>query len=103
MTPLVLLVVAGLACYRLTRLIVDDVFPPIAGPRNRLERATMHSTRWGWVAHLITCSWCASFYVAAGLVAGVDLLSSVPVPIPPVMGAAVWAVGAGLAHLEPEK
>ncbi len=34
------------------------------------------------------------------LVAGVDLFSDTPVPLPPVMWAAVWAVGALLAWAE---
>ncbi len=41
------------------------------------------------------------------LVAGVDWLSDTPVPLPPVMWAAVWAIGALLAYgetrLEPKE
>jgi hypothetical protein len=100
--PLVLLVLLGLACYRLTRLAVKDAFPPIAGPRERIELATP-GTRWEWAGDLVTCHWCASGWIAFGLVAGVDLLSSVSVPLPPVMWLATWAAGAMVAHLEPEK
>jgi hypothetical protein len=100
--PLVLLLLLGLACYRLTRLVTADTFPPIAGPRERIDRATMGG-RWGWVGKLLTCHWCASGWVSLAIVAGVDLFSGQRVPLPPVMWLAVWAVGAMIAQLEPEK
>lgn len=73
-----LLVVAILATYRLTRLIVADTFPPIA----RLRAAV--SARWGddsWQTYLSTCAWCSSMYVAAGLVAALDLTIGLPAPL----------------------
>ena len=98
----VLLLVLGLAGYRLTRLAVKDMFPPVAGPRQRLERRTL-GTRLDWLGDLVTCHWCASGWLTLALVAAVDLLSSQPVPLPPVFWLATWAISAGLAHLEPEK
>jgi Protein of unknown function (DUF1360) len=107
--PLVLLVVAffevalvGLACYRLTRLVVVDTFPPIARPREWIERRTL-GTRLEMLGDLLTCHWCASGWISMALVAGVDWFSSVPVPLPVITWAGVWAVGAGLNQLEPEK
>jgi hypothetical protein len=94
---LVLVVVLGLATYRLTRLVVTDDFPPVRWARNRLTR-----TRWEWVEDLVTCSWCASGWVAAALVAAVDLAGA-SVPVPWLVWPASWAVGAWLAHVEPDR
>lgn len=102
MHPGLLLLFDGLATYRLTRLTVKDSFPPLAGPRQWVERRTM-GTRLEALGDLVTCHFCASGWVAMAVVArhrrqvqaaGVDPLT---------FWLAVWAVGAGLAHLEPEK
>jgi hypothetical protein len=102
MQPPVLLLLLGLACYRLTRLVVKDSFPPIARPRAVLERRTL-GTRTEAVGDLATCHWCASGWLSLGLIGGVDWYTDVSVPMPVVMWLAVWAVGALAAHLESEK
>ncbi len=57
-----------LATYRVTRLIVEDDFPPSKTFRNWVI------DRWGWESwqgYLVYCPWCVSMYVSAGLVATV--------------------------------
>ena len=102
MHPGLLLLLLSLATFRLTRLAVKDSLPLVAGPRQWVERRTL-GTRLESLGDLVTCHWCASAYVSAVLVAGVDWLSDTSVPLPPVFWLATWAVGAMLAHLEPEK
>lgn len=51
-----------------------------------------------WLAELITCPWCASAYVSGGIVAIVDVMYGIPVPW--LVGPAVWAVSAWLASRE---
>lgn len=51
-----------------------------------------------WLAELITCPWCASAYVAGALTAAVDVFYGIPVPW--LIGPAVWAVAAVLASRE---
>ena len=81
-----------LATHRVTRLLTRDQLPLVAWPRERVvlfcdprlaEKSTLewHARRTGGraprphggglgrsVAYLITCDWCVSVYVAAGLV-----------------------------------
>jgi hypothetical protein len=53
-------IIAGLATYRLTRLIVDDeIFAPI---RNKiLNRFNPEYSKFGYI---LTCTWCSSVWVA---------------------------------------
>lgn len=51
-----------------------------------------------WLAELLSCPWCASAYVSGGLTAAVDVFYGVPVPW--LVGPAVWAVSAVLASRE---
>jgi hypothetical protein len=51
-----------------------------------------------WLAELLSCPWCASAYVSGGLTAAVDVFYGVPVPW--LVGPAVWAVSAVLANRE---
>lgn len=51
-----------------------------------------------WLAELITCPWCASAYVAGALTLTVDLTYGLPVPW--LIGPAVWGAGALLASQE---
>lgn len=71
------LVLDALACYRLTRLVVADSFPPVA--RLRVRIVTKHTKTTpnpdgghveepGPLAELVQCSWCASVWLAAGVV-----------------------------------
>ena len=54
-------IIAGLATYRLTRLIVDDeILAPI---RNRIfNRFDPEYSKFGYV---LTCTWCSSIWVAS--------------------------------------
>lgn len=51
-----------------------------------------------WLAELITCPWCASAYASGALVAVTDVTYGLPVPW--LMGPAVWAGAALLASRE---
>jgi len=51
-----------------------------------------------WLAELLSCPWCASAYVSGALTAAVDVLHGIPVPW--LVGPAVWAVAAVLASRE---
>lgn len=56
------LAIDALATARLTRLIVEDRVP--FGPiRDRLEE------RGGYLGELVSCPWCSSMWLAAGVVA----------------------------------
>lgn len=48
-----------------------------------------------WLAELLSCPWCASAYVSGALVAVTDITYGVPVPW--LVGPAVWAVAALLS------
>lgn len=86
-----MLLLTALVVHRLTRLLVRDQFPPIAWPRERLvlywrpdmadesartwyvrRHAEPPQPHWGGLgrslAYLLTCDWCVSIYVAAGVV-----------------------------------
>jgi hypothetical protein len=120
-----LLTLMSLATYRGTRLVVEDTFPPVLWVRARLAgdwvpvRArhapqnggdlkeldgVMHRYvqpwRWSprWFGELVSCAWCASGWVAAGVTAAVAHWGSVPDPV--LVWAAVWALGALLAAQE---
>lgn len=78
MTLGLLLVVDLLAAYRLTRLVVDDTFPPVKWLRDRIVAA--HTTvvanpgggtvdKPGALAELVQCPWCAGFWVSVLVVA----------------------------------
>lgn len=71
-------------------LRVTDIEP--TGTNRWVERAAWSPY---WLAELITCPWCASAYVSGGLTATVDVLYGVPVPW--LVGPAVWTVSALLA------
>jgi hypothetical protein len=143
-----LLLVMSLAVYRLTRLVVEDDFPPVLWVRHRItggwrpltepEREQLAEVsrampfggpipdhaevpdgtpewvrgvrvvegqmsryvrrpKWSpqWLADLISCPWCASGWVAAGVTAGTWAVVGLPVPV--LVWAGVWAVGALLA------
>ncbi len=48
-----------------------------------------------WLAELLSCPWCASAYISGALVAVTDVTYGVPVPW--LVGPAVWAVAALLS------
>lgn len=97
-----LLLLLTLATYRGTRLVVDDTFPPVAWVRTHVTGDEYGRDRWRfvpmWVGDLVSCSWCASVWVAAGVVGLTTLWTSVPLPL--LTWAAVAAGAAWLAHLE---
>lgn len=135
-----LLLVMSLATYRLTKLVVEDTFPPVLWLRDRLaggwraltlkeqetkplpvldegqsavmaglgqvqlidgavHRYVRRSRRSPfWLAELISCPWCASGWIAAGVSAGTWAVAGLPVPL--LVWPAVWAAGALLAAQE---
>lgn len=60
----------------------------------------VHRASWSpaWLAELITCPWCASAYISGALTAVTDVTYGLPVPY--LVGPAVWAVAAVLASRE---
>lgn len=103
-----LLVLLTLAVYRVTRLVVEDTFPPVAWVRDRL---TGHEwsigepyvvERWrrvpDWVGDLVSCCWCSSVWVSAGGTLLTWLVVGLPVPW--LVWPAVAAGAALLSHLE---
>lgn len=66
-----------LTCYRVTRLLTTDSFPPLLRFRHWV------AYRWGsasWQAYLSECPWCVSVWIAAMLVA--VLVATVGCPYP---------------------
>jgi hypothetical protein len=120
-----LLIIASLATYRLTRLVVKDDFPPVLWLRDRLAGgwrpmtsqelsrgipsdpdhqdiegvASVWARRWPWVpqwlADLVSCSWCASGWVSLAVILAVAFTVGVPAPV--LVWPAVWAAGALIA------
>lgn len=98
MTVLVV-VLYVLAVYRLTRLLVADTIPLIAGPRDWItdHPRTPHS-----IAYLVNCPWCTGVYVAAALLAGLDWLTDHVVPVPLFLALTASAVTGLIATVEPD-
>jgi hypothetical protein len=104
-----LLAVLALATFRLTRLVTRDDFPPVFWARTRIQRARPLVTvvptvtdgtpqfRYWWLGELVSCHWCASAYVSAGLVGVTWLLHGLPLPV--FSWLAVWGAGAFVANL----
>lgn len=97
-----LLLLVTVASYRLTRLVVEDSFPPALWLRERLTGESPAVARWRWVpewlSDLVSCRWCASVWVAGG----VTLLTAVWIGVPlPLLTWAFAASGAAwIGHLE---
>lgn len=84
-----LCVLIALTSYRLTRLVAQDEFPPIAVARERV------AGRWGdesWQAYLSRCPWCVGVYASGLVTLAAWLVLDLPVPFL-VWGAAAAAVG----------
>lgn len=79
MNPALLFVLMSLAAYRAYRLLSVDEFPPLSGPRHRLEDYI--EERWGgdW-ADGIACPWCMGSWCAIATVLIVDAVTSVVLP-----------------------
>lgn len=101
-----LLIVLSFATFRLTRLVTRDDFPPIFWARTRIQRARplivkkpasgeAYQDFW-WLGELVSCPWCASAYISAGLVVTTWLWRGLPLPL--FCWLAVWGAGAALAH-----
>jgi len=123
-----LLVVMSLGSYILTWLVVTSDFPPVLWVRDRLvggwrvatetEQKVLkgsgalakaangdliretHRAGWvpDWLASLLSCSWCASGWISAGVVGG--SVATVGVPAPVLVWPAVWALSALVAAQE---
>lgn len=97
-----LLLLVTVATYRLTRLVVFDTFPPVAWLRERITGENPAVRRWSgvpnWVAKLVSCGWCLSVWVGAGVTGLTALWTDLPLPL------LAWAVAASgaawLMHLE---
>lgn len=103
MSDAFLLLLMILGTFRLTWLITKDTFPPIRWVRERfvaLGRESGTSVHvdedghadphgryvelrggWMWISELITCYWCVSIYVAAGVTLLVDLAYGLGAPL----------------------
>jgi hypothetical protein len=97
-----LLLVLTFATFRVTRLIVEDDFPPLLWLRVKIAtarptktvkpaRGTPFTDFW-WLGQLITCPWCASAYVAGALV--VITWAMVGMALPVLCWLAVWGAAA---------
>lgn len=94
--PWIVLVLICLATHRVTHLLAQDEFPPIADARAWvLDRWGEHS----WQAYLSVCSWCMSVYVAAGVV-GATILVGASVPLPVLVAATASTVTGLLAAID---
>lgn len=104
-----------LATFRITRLIIEDTFPPIGVPRDHLLnwwdpdsdwRATHPGAppHWGALGrslrYLFTCPWCMGMWTGAGVVYVATLFYSVPAPV--LVWLAASAVTGILAKLDEE-
>jgi hypothetical protein len=66
----------ALSTWRLSRLVTEDDFPPVRWLRERIVGRGPE-----WLGDLVTCPWCASAWLAAGVVAATDAFVSVPRPL----------------------
>jgi uncharacterized protein DUF1360 len=106
--PLIILTV-----HRVTRLVVEDTFPPIGVPRERLlnwlapdhEFAHRYALSYNRdprphlgalgrsLRYLLSCPWCMSVWVGAGIIYAVTRYTSVPLPV------LVWAAASSVTGL----
>lgn len=86
--------------YRERRKPDHTEFPVRPGEGSERLNRFVYRVSWSpdWLAELITCPWCASAYVSGALVAVTDVVYGLPVPW--LVGPAVWAVSAWLASRE---
>jgi len=69
--------VDALAAYRLTRLVVQDDFPPVARARDLVKEAAGPTSS---VTQMLECPWCSGFWVSALVVAARGWLPRVWAP-----------------------
>lgn len=123
MSPWFALAAMSLATFILTKLVVDLDFPPVLWVRDRVvggwRPLTMkedrtkefgvsvidgvdhrHVVRTPWIplffAELMSCPWCVSGWLSAGIVTGTWAVTGLPVPL--LLWPASWALGALLAQ-----
>jgi uncharacterized protein DUF1360 len=106
-----LLVLCWFAVGRITRLVVQDDFPPLLAPRRwivgrypdklnvplpagKYAEHPRQRTHW-WLGELVTCPWCASGWVA--LATWLLVWHWQPLPLPVIWWPAIWMGGAVLA------
>ena len=105
-----------LTTFSLTRLVIKDTWPPIAWPRERIlnwlepdldwiaehPRARPHLGALGHtIAYLITCPWCMSVWIGAGVVYAFTWFVSVPLPVVAVIVARA-VTGLIAVNLDPD-
>lgn len=81
MSDLSLIALLSLATYRLTRLIVKDTL--WQETRRKIEFFILGHEPRSWrdkLHELLTCPYCISVWLSAGVVAGADAYTSVPLP-----------------------
>lgn len=82
-----LLVGMALATFRLTRLVVEDDFPPIEAARGWVRslrpvvRKPDQEVRWWWGGELVSCYWCASGWISGGMVVTIWGLQGMALPV----------------------
>lgn len=84
-----------LATHRVTRLVIEDTFPPLGVPRNRLLQWLEPDEEWRYahryarphlgalgrsLRYLLSCPWCMSVWVGAGIIYATMQFTSVPLP-----------------------
>jgi hypothetical protein len=84
-------------------LLLSDLLPTSYGPLEKIDdrpHRFVHRASWSpkWLADLLSCPWCASGWIAAGVTAGTWAVVGLPVPL--LVWPAVWAAGALLAAQE---
>lgn len=102
MSGLLLFVMLALASYRVTHLVVLDTFPPVLALRNRIvgeDECKLQGTRIEWLGELLTCGWCASVWLSAGLVLVTQMVTGA-VSYPILAWPACASVAALIIHWE---
>jgi hypothetical protein len=96
-------VLMTLSAYRLTRLLVEDNFPPILWVREKLtgdEEAGIPPASWVpfWLEYLVGCYWCMSVWITGLMTLAVALTSEVPYPL--LVWGGMAALVPWISHLE---
>lgn len=91
-----LITLTALTVYRITHLIADDQFPPIAWARNRIGQRFGPSSA---ITYLSTCQWCISVYVGGVITWIVNWRYGLPAPL--MVWATTSAVAGFLSSVEP--
>lgn len=101
------LVLMALVAYRLSRLLVEDEFPPIKWFRDKLttpyespaDSEIRRTTKVPyWMAYLISCTWCVSVWTSGAVVLVTSLTMGVPAPF--LVWLALAAVAGLISHAE---